>query len=344
VFLAPGERADLIADFTGVAAGSAWVLTNAAKAPFPSGAPPDPHTTAQIMQFRVTLPLASPDSSCAPPACTLARPNRLVTAAGALAPKVKIDVRRMLVLKEVAGPGGPLEVLLNNTKWMGVKEATIFPTGSSPPGSWQPVDGATLSIAQNYVTEAPRVGSTELWEIVNTTADAHPIHIHLVQFQLMNRQPYQAGKYLTDWFALLAANGKKEGDGPPSDYRITTDAAGNPIATAAGQPPVVGGNIDVTPYLQQAPAGPSPQEFGWKDTVVMHPGTVTRVVVRYAPQSIAAGASRPGLNQYGSFNPALSFRAFAASPSTAETPGYVWHCHILDHEDNEMMRPYAVVP
>jgi FtsP/CotA-like multicopper oxidase with cupredoxin domain len=341
VFLAPGERADLIADFTGVAAGSAWVLTNAAKAPFPSGAPPDPRTTAQIMQLRVTLPLAGRDVSCAPPACTLATPNRLVTASGTVAPKVKLDVRRMLVLKEVAGPGGPVEVLLNNTKWMGVKEATIFPTGASPPGSWQPVDGATFSIGPNYVTEAPRVGSTELWEIVNTTADAHPIHIHLVQFQLLNRQPYQANRYLTDWFALLAARGKKEGDGPPSDYRVTTDAAGEPIACPAGQPPLVGGNIDVTPYLQQSPAGPSPQEYGWKDTVVMYPGTVTRLVVRYAPQSVATGASAAGVNQYGTFHPALPFGAFARSG--AVSPGYVWHCHILDHEDNEMMRPYAVL-
>jgi spore coat protein A len=75
---------------------------------------------------------------------------------------------------------------------------------------------------------------------------------------------------------------------------------------------------------------PEPEERGWKDTVKMYPGEVTRIVVRWAPQGVAADNVTAGTNLY------------AFDPTTG--PGYVWHCHIIDHEDNEMMRPYAVVP
>jgi FtsP/CotA-like multicopper oxidase with cupredoxin domain len=76
----------------------------------------------------------------------------------------------------------------------------------------------------------------------------------------------------------------------------------------------------LTPYLQGKPVLPLPKEQGWKDTIQMYPGEVTTIRVRFAPQ---AGGS------------------FSFDPKTG--PGYVWHCHILDHEDNEMMRPYKVV-
>lgn len=82
-------------------------------------------------------------------------------------------------------------------------------------------------------------------------------------------------------------------------------------------------NPPIEPYLQGKPMPPALNEMGWKDTIQAHPGEVTRIIVRFAP--IASDCSSPGVNLYP-YDP------------TAE-PGYVWHCHILEHEDNEMMRP-----
>jgi FtsP/CotA-like multicopper oxidase with cupredoxin domain len=73
---------------------------------------------------------------------------------------------------------------------------------------------------------------------------------------------------------------------------------------------------------------PAGNEAGWKDTVQSLPGQVTRIVVRYAPQSTLVGAPDP----HYLFDP------------DAGGHGYVWHCHIIDHEDNEMMRPLLVLP
>ncbi len=106
------------------------------------------------------------------------------------------------------------------------------------------------------ITEDPGVGVTEMWEIYNFTGDAHPIHLHLVEFQVVNREVFD-------------------------------DDAGIP------------GTI----------RPPELWETGFKDTVVAYPGEITRVVATF---------DMAGL--------------------------YVWHCHIVDHEDNEMMRPYHVGP
>jgi FtsP/CotA-like multicopper oxidase with cupredoxin domain len=78
-------------------------------------------------------------------------------------------------------------------------------------------------------------------------------------------------------------------------------------------------NVDLTAFLEGTAVGPKPEEMGWKDTVQMNPGEVTIVRVRFAQQD---GGPFP----------------FDATNG----PGYVWHCHIIDHEDNEMMRPYYV--
>ncbi len=327
LFLAPGERADVIVDFTAMPPGTTMLLQNDAKAPFPSGAPPDPATTAQIMQFRVTIPTGA-DLSCNPAAtagtfgaCALrAEPIvRLANpAAGTLASGVKLDKKRQLILREIEGPGGPIEVLLNNTRWMGLKESTLL---NNPP---TPVSGG-VQFGSNWVTELPRVGSTEEWEIINTTGDAHPIHIHLVQFQLINRQSYQVTQFVKS-FAL-------PGDGPPNPY-LTPNADG-----------AIGGNPAVSKYLVDGTTPPKPNEAGWKDTVVMLPGQVTRVAVRWAPQGVPVAGVAAGTNLYP-FDPTISMFNRKAKPDAFGNPpgpGYVWHCHILDHEDNEMMRPYDVV-
>ena len=74
---------------------------------------------------------------------------------------------------------------------------------------------------------------------------------------------------------------------------------------------------------------PDPNEAGWKDTIRSLPAEVTRIVVRWAPQDVPVDAVTAGVNLYP-FDP-------------TEGPGYVWHCHILDHEDNDMMRPYSPI-
>jgi spore coat protein A len=113
------------------------------------------------------------------------------------------------------------------------------------------------------VTEKPVLDTTEIWSIVNPTDDSHPIHLHLVRFQLLDRRNY------------------------------------NPLAY---------GKTGQLTYLGPA-VGPDPSESGWKDTVRAHSKMVTRFIVPFS--------GYPGR--------------------------YVWHCHILEHEDNEMMRPYEVV-
>ena len=101
---------------------------------------------------------------------------RLADGAGGINPAVTVNRKRQLVLREVMGPGGPLEVLVNNTKFGGLQDGT----GTPIPGSSR--------VGVNWLTELPQIGSTEEWEIINLTADAHPIHPHMIQFQLVNRQ------------------------------------------------------------------------------------------------------------------------------------------------------------
>jgi spore coat protein A len=143
----------------------------------------------------------------------------------------------------------------------------------------RPSDGYTVIglLGQKHwddpVTEDPKVRSMEIWSFANTTADVHPMHTHLVRFQVLNRQPFDTQAYLQ--------TGKVNFTGIPRP-----------------------------PESNERPA--------WKDTIKTYPGTITRVIQRF---DLPPGAAiRPG----------QKFR-------------YVWHCHVLEHEDNEMMRPYEVV-
>ena len=85
-------------------------------------------------------------------------------------------------------------------------------------------------------------------------------------------------------------------------------------------------------------------ENGWKDTVIAYPGEVTRIVVRWAPTD--APANGTACNATTPVPPGVPFAGTTYTPSTRgdliNGVGYVWHCHIVDHEDNEMMRPYIV--
>jgi len=133
------------------------------------------------------------------------------------------------------------------------------------------------------VQERAKVGSTEDWRLVNLTEDTHPIHLHLIQFQIIDRRPFNADAYKADLEQARAAN---------------PDAS----------------NQDPTPYYTGPAVAPEANELGWKDTVRTNPGQVTRIRARW---TLPTGVTAP--------------------------QRYVFHCHILEHEDNSMMRPLEIV-
>jgi spore coat protein A len=206
--IAPGERADLVVDFSEHRGAELIVKSDA----------------VVVMQLRVS-PAKAIETSSLPSAL---RPVPRI-------PESRAVQTRLLTLDEyVNKAGNPTMLLLNASHW------------KAP------------------VTEKPRLGSTEIWTLINPTNDTHPIHLHLVRFQILDRQPYEPWLFQT---------------------RRQLHFLG-------------------------APEPPDPNEAGWKDTVRAHSRMVTRIIV----------------------------------PFEGFTGRYVWHCHILEHEDNEMMRPYEVIP
>jgi spore coat protein A len=307
--LMPGERADVIIDFSGLA-GQTLIMRNIGRTPFPKGTPPDGKTLGMIIQFRVG-PDPVADASYDPASGTPLRPAmvRLVNpTAGTLAAGVTAAKTRQLTLNEIIGTGGPLEILVNNTKWSGKRGDGTVRDDFAP---------VTVGGVTEYYSELPNEGDTEVWEIVNLTADAHPIHTHLTQFQLINRQMFNSNKYNTAYAAAFTGGVFIPAYGPPLDYNDGNSRA-------------LGGNPDITTFLQGPIMPPAPNEAGWKDTVIMYPGQVTRIAVRFAPMQLATDTPVDELHY--PFDP------------NAEEHGFVWHCHIVDHEDNEMMRPYKVQP
>jgi FtsP/CotA-like multicopper oxidase with cupredoxin domain len=304
------------------------IIRNTGRTPYPKGAAPQGSTLGRIMQFRVGLGSVA-DTSYNPALGAPLRTGsqtikRLVNpATGTLA--VTALKTRQLSLNEVMGmampainpvtglttayPGGPLEILVNNTKWSGESARTY--------NDFTPISVGGIT---TYYSELPQEGSTEVWEIVNQTADAHPMHLHLVQFQIINRQSYNTNKYTKAYAAAFPTGVYQPGFGPPKDYR----AASNPLSGGKD-----GGNPDITPYLQGTVMPPAPQEAGWKDTIMVPPGMVTRIAVRWAPTDLPTNAAASAL-------------VYPFDPSGGSQHGYVWHCHIIDHEDNEMMRPDLV--
>jgi spore coat protein A, manganese oxidase len=312
LLMAPGERYDIIVDFTGLA-GQTINLWNYAAAPYPAGTSPVGQPYGQMMQFRVVA-ATTPDTSYDPATGGPLRGGvnqppaivRFTDGAGNIAPGVTISKKRQLVLREVLSPTGPIEVLVNNTQFEGFRE-----------GTRDPIPGAR-KLGANWINEMPQVGSTEEWEIINLTGDAHPMHFHLIQFQLLSRQAYNdvgTAGYTAVYERHFPGGVAIDGYGPPLPYNnLNLDGA-------------YGGNPSISPFLTGNPVKPpNPWEYGWKDTVIAYPGEVTRIIARWAPQGVSLAGVSPGQNLF----------PFDATYG----PGYVWHCHIIDHEDNEMMRPY----
>jgi spore coat protein A len=179
--------------------------------------------TSDVMQFRVTKTAAVNSG---------ALPARLIPVAQLS--EASVVRTRQLALEEFDDVlDEPITHLLNGKRW------------------------------HDPVTENPVIDTTEIWSLVNVTDDAHPIHLHLVRFQILDRRPFDITEY------LVHKRIRYVGDAMPPDAN----------------------------------------EAGWKDTVRAAPGAVTRIIIKFE----------------------------------GYTGRYVWHCHILEHEDNEMMRPYDVI-
>ncbi len=279
LFLAPAERADIAVDFLGLEPGTTLALMNDAPAPFPDGDAPEPGATDEVLQLRV-VPLAAPDTSRIPLQLS-SMPTRIDAS--------EVSVVRHLALSEVEDPvsGNPVIGLINNTCF------------------------------DEPLTESPRLGATEIWEVANTTGDMHPIHLHLVQFNLLNRQRFDKARYLADWNAVTQGGG--ELPGPIPTCPSMADPVDPPGVAQAPQQ-----ILPVNPYLIGDSIPPADNEAGWKDTVRVKSGTVTRLLIHFAPQD-------PGENG--------PYAGFTFDPTNGM---YVWHCHILEHEDNGMMRPYQL--
>lgn len=160
------------------------------------------------------------------------------------------------------------------------------------------LDGVRFSTP---ATEFPLVGSTEQWDLVGAAGLGHIKHIHLLQFQVLERQPIDIAAYNEEWLRL---NG-------------TPHLRTRPIT------------VDPADFASGPAVPPNPYETGWKDSIQVPGNMVTRILVRWAPQDIPTGGSIPGINQ------------FPIDPTTG--PGFIWHCHVLAHEDNEMHRHMPVV-
>ncbi len=226
--LAPAERADLIVDFSGHA-GKKFIVSNYASAPFPgTGNDESPMKAAplqQLMEVRVSARLRGSDES-AKPAWSIPF-ERLQT-------ETAVKTRELVLYESLDAQQNSLGVKINRVGY------------------------------DDPVTESPKLNTTEIWRFINTTDDTHPMHLHLVQFQILERQSFEIQKYM---------------------------------------------DSGVIQYKSK-PRPPEKNEMGWKDTVRVNPGEVTSIIV--------------------------PFQGF--------TGKYVYHCHMLEHEDNDMMRPFQVMP
>ncbi|MBM7646667.1 spore coat protein A [Scopulibacillus daqui] len=187
------------------------------------GGPVNPDTDANVMQFKVTRPLSAKDKSKIP--------SNLESSSTQAMPFVR-SIRTLKLGQRSDEYGRPM-LLLDNHQW------------------------------EDPVTEKPQLGDTEIWSIVNPMGVTHSIHLHLVQFKILDRRPFDADIF---------------------------NQTGRIVYTGSS----------VAPELN---------ERGFKDTARAPAGQVTRIMVHFTPF----------------------------------TGRYVWHCHILEHEDYDMMRPYLVV-
>ncbi len=250
------------------------MLYNDAPVPFPGGDPPvqSPGTlgpdTRNLMQFRV-IPrqgLRDPLSLQLIPRLAVKAENFFGNVNNAFLPGVaKLEKRlaahtRDLTLNEEFDEFGRLIQFLGTN--------VVDHTNSEGNPSY-------ARTFESAPTETPTAGTVEIWRIFNLTGDVHPIHFHLVNVQVLSRQPFDVANY-----------------------------NGTPIFTGPARRPDL-------------------NEMGWKETVRMNPGEMTEVIMKFDL-------------------PKVPF-VIPVSPRTGGHE-YVWHCHILEHEEHDMMRPLVVTP
>lgn len=241
ITLAPAERADIIIDLKALGMNGSLLMKNDAPTPYPMGGSGTPIN--ELMQIRVKNELSERDNST--PVSELKLP---LFSPPAPTPGLPSRQIHLVALQ----PGAQtVQFQINNKAFL------------------------------DPVEEMPVNGTTEMWEFVNLTEDAHPMHIHLVQFAILNRQPFDLENYYT------ARENYRSGNSPPPE---------------------------LSDYVTGPPVPPSAHESGWKDTALALPRQILRLSVPF------------------------NLPLLAKAPAT-----YAYHCHILEHEDNDMMRPFEVV-
>jgi spore coat protein A len=293
LLLAPAERADVVIDFSGVATGTSFILCNDAPAPFPEGdsrydfftgdksqvaqggAPrtraghgPNSHTLLKLTVVPGSGETLATDAWLRQLNGYLKanflsgnQPPLIIHGSDPSVPGFPYTgpVTRRLTLNEDFDKYGRLIQRIGTFKSKSTNNQRI-PTWGLP--------------YEARATETPAAGATEIWQIFNLTGDVHPIHFHLVNVQLLQRQGFE---------------------GTPSRFRLS----GHPLR-------------------------PDPNELGWKETVRCNPGEVTTVAMTFALPQLPTPEMRS-----------------AVSPRTGGNE-YVWHCHILEHEEHDKMRPLIV--
>jgi len=258
--LAPGERLDVLVDFRSLKVGQAVRLRNSAGVPYPSTAPDITWlgTSTTLTDWLRFVATGKAGFQNVP---TTLRDGLLKPAK--LPAVVTTGTNRTVTLTEMETDMG-LMVMLNNLEW------------------------ATTSVDQM------KQGTTEIWSIINTTQDAHPIHLHLARFRIVDRR----------------------------SINIATYMEANPM-------PAMGTrwNPAPAPSMLGTVSLPTPDEAGWKDTVLVMPGEMLRISVE-VPTAATLG-----------FDPDATFTA----ASGKVLRGYAYHCHILEHEDHDMMLPLRFV-
>jgi spore coat protein A len=290
LLVASAERPDVIVDFSKYA-GEEIILYNDAPAPYPSGDPVNDYfpglangnpvngatsfdsgpNTRILMKFKVLGAQAPQDKKLFINEHT----NLSLGLDPFLLPPFVHDVphfikRRCLTLNEYHDDYGRLIQILGNDQ---------RPFGSPYFGMAKYLDYPPTATPKNVGSTDEDVyeGDVEAWEIYNTTGDVHPMHFHLVNVQVINRQVFDPASF---------------------------------------------------PYNPSGPIiPPAKNETGWKETVPMYPGTVTRVIMKFDVPKIVTAQGK-----------------VIHTPDSPRTGGseYVWHCHILEHEEHDMMHALVV--
>jgi spore coat protein A, manganese oxidase len=290
---APAERADVIVDFRNVPANSVLILASNAPAPYPAGdalndySPTNFQTpssklgfgpnTRTLLQIRVKARVGNADAPITLPATfTPTDPFMIVQTPG-----VPIDHTLPITLANGSKVSPTIRYLTLNENFDGYGRLMQL-VGTNA----ELVPGQGFGRAYtDTATEITNVGDYEIWEIINLTGDTHPMHFHLVNVQILSRQPFDAA------------------------------------------------NFTGTPAYTGAPIAPDTNELGWKETTRINPGQVIRVFMKFDLPNVPFAVPTSDRAALLPYSPATNKKYHE----------YVWHCHILEHEEHDMMRPMVVV-